>query len=183
MVILNVYVPRFWFLSLVLSSSCLICCRILRSPISDLLLPKESSEQILQHDVGNVESQSNVSRICLISWWVLFCLQTIISYDVCVQDQISASASMVEISHSSENGISDTVTENTEPAIEVRKAPKAGERAQKEVIDLWKENGFSRYLTLNTSLTVQRIMELNIFSFPFAQSNCCCTGVGYLDSG
>jgi len=81
---------------------------------------------------------------------------------------------MVENSHSSENGISDIGIDNTEPAIEVRKAPKAGERAQKEVIDSWKENGFSRYLTLNMSLTVQRIMEMNIF-FSILQSNCCCT--------
>jgi len=113
---------------------------------------------------------------------VLFCLQTIISYDG-VQDETSASVSMVEISHTSENGISDIGTENTEPALEVRKAPKAGERAQKEVIDLWKENGFSRYLTLNMSLHGSKNNGIEHFSFPSVQSNCCCTRVGYLDTG
>ncbi|KAL9330452.1 hypothetical protein ACSQ67_000062 [Phaseolus vulgaris] len=123
-----------------------ICKRILRSPISDLLLPKESSEQILQHDVCNVESQSN--------------------------DETSASVSMVEISHTSENGISDIGTENTEPALEVRKAPKAGERAQKEVIDLWKENGFSSLIVaapeLDTWTLVKDLLPLLANSAPFA---------------
>ncbi|WVY88999.1 hypothetical protein V8G54_037940 (chloroplast) [Vigna mungo] len=118
--------------------------RILRSPISDLLSPKESCEQILQHDVCNVEGQSN--------------------------DQISASASMVEISHSSENGISDIGTDNTEPVI--RKAPKAGERAQKEVIDLWKENGFSSLIVaapeLDTWTVVKDLLPLLANSAPFA---------------
>ena len=91
---------------------------------------------------------------------------------------------MEDISHSSENGISDLGAENTEPAKEVWKAPKAGERAQKEIIDLWKENGFSRYISLNICLTVQRIIELRAFSsFPCVQSNYCCTRVGYLDIG
>ncbi|QCD98800.1 hypothetical protein DEO72_LG7g77 [Vigna unguiculata] len=123
-----------------------ICKRILRSPISDLLSPKESSEKILQHDVCNVEGQSN--------------------------DQISASVSMVENSHSSENGISDIGIDNTEPAIEVRKAPKAGERAQKEVIDSWKENGFSSLIVaapeLDTWTVVKDLLPLLANSAPFA---------------
>ncbi|KAK7382958.1 hypothetical protein VNO78_28622 [Psophocarpus tetragonolobus] len=120
--------------------------RILRSPISDLLTQNESPEQILKHDACNVESQSN--------------------------DQISASASMEELSHSSENGISDLGADITEPAIEVRKAPKAGERAQKEIINSWKENGFSSLIIaapeLDTWTLVRDLLPLLANSAPFA---------------
>lgn len=55
---------------------------------------------------------------------------------------------MDEISSSSGNGISDLGVENIEntiiPAIRVCKSTKAGEKAQQETIDLWRENGFSR---------------------------------------
>ncbi|KAK7275208.1 hypothetical protein RIF29_16317 [Crotalaria pallida] len=99
-----------------------ICKRILRSPISNLLSQKESPEQILQDaNVYNVESQSN--------------------------DQMGASVSMEEICNSSENVISDLGVENTDntniPAKRVCKAAKAGEKAPQEIIDSWKENGFS----------------------------------------
>lgn len=124
-----------------------ICKRIVRSPISDLLSHRESPEQIVQQDgVSNVESQQN--------------------------DQICASASMEEISLSSENGISDLGTENIEPAKEVRKAPKAGEKAQKETIDLWKENGFSSLIIaapeLDTWTLVRDLLPLLANSAPFA---------------
>ncbi|RDY13012.1 tRNA (adenine(58)-N(1))-methyltransferase non-catalytic subunit trm6, partial [Mucuna pruriens] len=124
-----------------------ICKRILRSPISDLLSQKESPEQIVQHDdVCNVESQSN--------------------------DQIYASTSMEEMSHSSEDGISDLGAENTKPVIEVHKAPKAGEKAQNEIIDLWKENGFSSLIIaapeLDTWTSVRDLLPLLANSAPFA---------------
>jgi tRNA (adenine58-N1)-methyltransferase non-catalytic subunit len=58
---------------------------------------------------------------------------------------------MEEISHSSENGISDLGADNAEntenstfPALRACKAIKAGEKASQEIIDSWKENGFSR---------------------------------------
>lgn len=125
-----------------------ICKRILRSPISDLLSQKESPEQIVQHDDDcNAEIQSN--------------------------DQISASVTMEEISQSSENGISELGAENTEPAVqEVRKAPKAGEKAQKEMIDSWKENGFSSLIIaapeLDTWTLVRDLLPLLAHSAPFA---------------
>jgi tRNA (adenine-N(1)-)-methyltransferase non-catalytic subunit len=63
---------------------------------------------------------------------------------------MNASVSMEEISHSSENVISDLGAENAEnssfPALRACKAIKAGEKASQEMIDSWKENGFSRYL-------------------------------------
>ncbi|XP_027331882.1 tRNA (adenine(58)-N(1))-methyltransferase non-catalytic subunit trm6 isoform X2 [Abrus precatorius] len=125
-----------------------ICKRIVRSPISDLLSQKEYPELNLQHDgVCNVKSQSN--------------------------DQISASASMEEISSPSENEISDLGAENTEPAIKVcNKAPKAGEKAQQETIDLWKENGFSSLIIaapeLDTWTLVRDLLPLLANSAPFA---------------
>jgi hypothetical protein len=57
---LNVHVLKFCFLPLVLLTS-FIYCRIVRTSISDLLSQKESPEQNPKHDVGSVESQSNVS--------------------------------------------------------------------------------------------------------------------------
>ncbi|KAL2318852.1 hypothetical protein Fmac_032728 [Flemingia macrophylla] len=122
-----------------------ICRRILRSPISDLLSQKELPEQIVQHDdVCNAKIQSN--------------------------DQISASASVEEICHSSENGISELGAENTGPA--VHKAPKAGEKAQKEMIDSWKENGFSSLIIatpeLDTWTLVRDLLPLLANSAPFA---------------
>ncbi|KAH1214667.1 tRNA (adenine(58)-N(1))-methyltransferase non-catalytic subunit trm6 [Glycine max] len=123
-----------------------ICKRIVRSPISDLLSQKELPEQTLQHDDAcNVESRST--------------------------DQMSASTSMEDNSHSLENGISDLGAENTEPA-KVRKAPKAGERAHKEIIDLWKENGFSSLIIaapeLDTWALVRDVLPLLANSAPFA---------------
>ncbi|KAG4955197.1 hypothetical protein JHK87_040791 [Glycine soja] len=123
-----------------------ICKRIVRSPISDLLSHKELPEQTLQHDDAcNVESRST--------------------------DQMSASTSMEDNSHSLENGISDLGAENTEPA-KVRKAPKAGERAHKEIIDLWKENGFSSLIIaapeLDTWALVRDVLPLLANSAPFA---------------
>ncbi|KAK7321802.1 hypothetical protein VNO77_32755 [Canavalia gladiata] len=123
-----------------------ICKRIVRSPISDLLSQKESPGQIQQNDVCNVESQSN--------------------------DQICEPASMEEISGSTENGISDLGAENTEPAIKVCKGPKAGEKAQQETIDLWKENGFSSLIIaapeLDTWTLVRDLLPLLANSAPFA---------------
>lgn len=149
-----------------------ICCRIVRSPISDLLSQKESPEQNRPHDdVCNVEIESNVSSTSLILWSVLsYCLNTS-SEDMMLQDQMCASVSMEEISHSSENGISDLGAENTEnttiPAIKACKATKAGEKASQEIIGLWKENGFSRYLKLNIWLIIQRFIKLRVFLFYF----------------
>lgn len=67
-----------------------------------------------------------------------------------LQDQMNVSGGIEEISHSSENAISDLGAENTTlPALRACKAAKAGEKASPEVVDSWKENGFSRYLKLN----------------------------------
>ncbi|XP_061337777.1 uncharacterized protein LOC133284720 [Gastrolobium bilobum] len=120
--------------------------RIVRSPISDLLSQKP--EQIVQHDnVCNVESQPN--------------------------DQMGTSDSMEEISHPSENGISDLAAENTIiPAVRACKAIKAGEKAQQEIIDMWKENGFSSLIIaapeLDTWTLVRDLLPLLSNSASFA---------------
>ncbi|WJX15664.1 hypothetical protein P8452_05777 [Trifolium repens] len=124
-----------------------ICKRILRTSISDLLSQKESPEQNPKHDVGSVESQSN--------------------------DQMSASVSMEEISHSSENVISDLGAENSSfPALRACKAIKAGEKASQEMIDSWKENGFSSLIIaapdLDTWTLVKDLLPLLSNSAPFS---------------
>ena len=59
-----------------------------------------------------------------------------------------SSVSVAEISHSLENGVSELGVQNTEnditTAVRVGKSIKPGEKAQQEIIDSWKENGFSR---------------------------------------
>ncbi|OIW12017.1 hypothetical protein TanjilG_16128 [Lupinus angustifolius] len=128
-----------------------ICKRILRSPILDLLSQKELPEQVLEHaDVCNLESQSN--------------------------EQICASVSMEKISLSSENGISDLGAENTEntniPGKRVSKAAKAGEKAPPEVIESWKENGFSSLIIAapesDTWTLVKDLLPVLSNSAPFA---------------
>ncbi|PNY16587.1 tRNA (adenine(58)-N(1))-methyltransferase non-catalytic subunit TRM6-like protein, partial [Trifolium pratense] len=124
-----------------------ICKRIVRSSISDLLSQKESPQQNPKHDVGSVESQSN--------------------------DQMCASVSMEEISHSSENGTSDLGAENnTFPALRACKAIKAGEKASQEIIDSWKENGFSSLIIAapdsDTWTLVKDLLPLLSNSAPFA---------------
>ncbi|KAK7275206.1 hypothetical protein RIF29_16315 [Crotalaria pallida] len=122
-----------------------------RSPISNLLSQKESLEQILQDaNVCNVESQSN--------------------------DQMGASVSMEEICNSSENVISDLGAEKTDntniPAKRVCKAAKAGEKAPQEIIDSWKENGFSSLIIaapeMDTWTLVKDLLPLISNSAPFA---------------
>lgn len=63
-----------------------------------------------------------------------------------MQDQISSPANMEEISGDPENGASDLLQALTSPIIKSCRSLKAGEKAQPEVVKLWKENGFSRYL-------------------------------------
>ncbi|XP_058725377.1 uncharacterized protein LOC131596666 [Vicia villosa] len=124
-----------------------ICKRIVRSSISDLLSPKESPQQNPKQDVGSVESQSI--------------------------DQMSVSVNMEEVSHSPENGISDLGAENTTfPVLKAHKAIKAGEKASQEILDSWKENGFSSLIIaapdLDTWTVVRDLLPLLSNSAPFA---------------
>ncbi|KAI4336790.1 hypothetical protein L6164_015271 [Bauhinia variegata] len=121
-----------------------ICKRVVRSSISDLLLQKESSEQIPQHDgVCNMESPTD--------------------------DQMSLSVGVEDISLSS----GAETTENVMiPATRVCKFTKAGEKAQQETIDSWKENGFSSLIIaapeLDTWTLVRDLIPLLSNSAPFS---------------
>ncbi|XP_004499247.1 uncharacterized protein [Cicer arietinum] len=120
-----------------------ICKRILRCSMSDLLSQKESQQQNLLND----ESQSN--------------------------DQMNVLGGIEEISHSSENAISDLGAENTTlPALRACKAAKAGEKASPEVVDSWKENGFSSLIIaapdVDTWTLVKDLLPLLSNSAPFA---------------
>ncbi|XP_058725378.1 uncharacterized protein LOC131596667 [Vicia villosa] len=121
--------------------------RIVRSSISDLLSPKESPQQNSKQDVGSVESQSI--------------------------DQMSVSVSMEEASRLPENRISDLGAENTTfPVLKAHKAIKAGEKASQEILNSWKENGFSSLiiaaLDLDTWTVVRDLLPLLSNSAPFA---------------
>ncbi|KAK7275209.1 hypothetical protein RIF29_16318 [Crotalaria pallida] len=91
-------------------------------------------------------------------------------------DQMGASVSMEEICNSSENVISDLGAENTDntniPAKRVCKAAKAGEKAPQEIIDSWKENGFSSLIIaapeMDTWTLVKDLLPLLSNSAPFA---------------
>lgn len=65
-----------------------------------------------------------------------------------LQNQASTLIGVDEISDPSGNEISDIGAENVEntnvPSIKACKSIKAGEKAQQETINFWKENGFSR---------------------------------------
>lgn len=62
-----------------------------------------------------------------------------------MQEQISSSVSVEDISLSSENGVSDLTLEiSHSPVNNVSKSHKVGEKASQEALKLWKENGFSR---------------------------------------
>ncbi|KAI4316925.1 hypothetical protein L6164_024852 [Bauhinia variegata] len=128
-----------------------ICKRIVRSSVSDLLSQKESSEQILQHDgVCNMESQTN--------------------------DQMFLSVNVEDMSLSSGNEVSDLGAESADNTIisatRVHKSTKAGEKAQQEMIDSWKENGFSSLIIaapeLDTWTLVRDLIPLLSNSAPFA---------------
>ncbi|XP_028784686.1 tRNA (adenine(58)-N(1))-methyltransferase non-catalytic subunit trm6 [Neltuma alba] len=128
-----------------------ICKRIVRSPISDLLSQKESPEQILHRDdVCNMESLAN--------------------------NQMSTSVGVDEISDPSRNEISDQGAEKVEntniPPVRAGKSTKAGERAQQETINVWKENGFSSLIItapdLDTWTLVRDLLPLLSNSAPFA---------------
>lgn len=47
---------------------------------------------------------------------------------------------------STENAVSDVVPETTAEGNKPNKTPKAGEKASEEIVQHWKENGFSGYI-------------------------------------
>ncbi|XP_022756893.1 tRNA (adenine(58)-N(1))-methyltransferase non-catalytic subunit trm6-like isoform X2 [Durio zibethinus] len=126
-----------------------ICKRTLLCSLNDLCLAQNGSgQQVNQHeDVCTVESQSN--------------------------EETSLSVSTEEVHLSSENGVADLVPENKlSRASKTCKAPKAGDKAPKEAIQLWKENGFSSLIIAapekDAWSLVKELLPLLSYSAPFA---------------
>lgn len=55
---------------------------------------------------------------------------------------------MEETNLSSEKGVSELPETAASPVVKAYKASKAGEKAPREAIKLWRENGFSRLIAL-----------------------------------
>lgn len=125
-----------------------ICKRIVRSPLTDLSLSQNgTSEQIHQQgDDINMECLSN--------------------------NQISSSVGTEDIT-STENEKSDLISETTvSPVNKTGKSTKAGNKASKQAIDLWKENGFSSLIIAAPELDLWSLLKdllpLLANSAPFA---------------
>ncbi|XP_050267659.1 uncharacterized protein LOC126712391 [Quercus robur] len=125
-----------------------ICKRIVRSPLTDLSLSQNgTSEQIHQQgDDINMECLSN--------------------------NQISSSVGTEDITPT-ENEKSDLISETTvSPVNKTGKSTKAGNKASKQAIDLWKENGFSSLIIAAPELDLWSLLKdllpLLANSAPFA---------------
>lgn len=126
-----------------------ICKRVLRCSVNDLCaVQNETSEQVSQReDVCTMESQSD--------------------------EKTSLSVSTEEVHLSSKNGFLDLVPENELSTTgKTCKAPKAGEKAPKEAIQSWKENGFSSLIIAapeqDAWILVKDLLPLLTYSAPFA---------------
>ncbi|XP_010530285.1 PREDICTED: tRNA (adenine(58)-N(1))-methyltransferase non-catalytic subunit trm6 [Tarenaya hassleriana] len=119
--------------------------RIVRSSLSDL-----SSSEALTLEENNQRGAPDTENI--------------------VKD-ISTSDNVKEISLTSEETV-DTVPEMTFPASKVSKAPKAGAKASKEAVQMWKENGFSSLIIAapeqDAWSLAKDLLPLLSYSAPFA---------------
>ncbi|XVE69746.1 hypothetical protein DITRI_Ditri10aG0015900 [Diplodiscus trichospermus] len=126
-----------------------ICKRILWCSLNSLCSAQNGNgEQVSQHeDVCTVESQSN--------------------------EQTPLSVTKEEVHLSSENGVQELVPENElSTASKTFKTPKAGDKAPKEAIQSWKENGFSSLIIAapeqDAWSLVKDLLPLLSYSAPFA---------------
>ncbi|KAJ4702106.1 tRNA (adenine(58)-N(1))-methyltransferase non-catalytic subunit TRM6 [Melia azedarach] len=126
-----------------------ICRRIVRASLTDLSLCQNGTfQQIDQHqNARDMEILSN--------------------------EQVSSSVSTEDLPLSSENGISELITDATlSPANKICKAPKAGEKASQETLKWWKENGFSSLIIVAPDVDpwnlVKDLLPLLAYSAPFA---------------
>ncbi|GLT57921.1 hypothetical protein SLA2020_308580 [Shorea laevis] len=125
-----------------------ICQRILRCSLSDLPSAQNGTcDQTQQHE-GDcmLESQPN--------------------------EQISLSATAEEVQLSSEDGLGLASENDLSVVSKTCKAPKAGDKASKETIQLWKENGFSSLIIAAPEVDVwsfvKDLLPLLSYSAPFA---------------
>ncbi|XP_062014474.1 uncharacterized protein LOC133731012 [Rosa rugosa] len=126
-----------------------ICKRIVRSPLADLFSVQTEKSKVSSHngDSCSMEIESN--------------------------EQIASTAGTEEVSLAPENMISDLIPETTY-SVERKpsKSAKLGEKAPHEIINLWKENGFTSLIIaapeLDTWSLVKEILPLLSNSAPFA---------------
>ncbi|KAL6212812.1 hypothetical protein ACLB2K_018028 [Fragaria x ananassa] len=127
-----------------------ICKRIVRSPLTDLLLSVQTEKPKLSSQNGDscsMETESN--------------------------EQISSTVGTEEVTLASENMASD-LTVDTINSVERKpsKSAKLGEKAPHDIISMWKENGFSSLIIaapeLDTWSLVKEILPLLSNSAPFA---------------
>ncbi|KAL4650167.1 hypothetical protein ACB092_01G067100 [Castanea dentata] len=132
-----------------------ICKRIVRSPLTDLSLSQNgTSEQIHQQGDEINQQGDEINMECLSN------------------NQMSSSVGMEEISPT-ENDTSDVISETTvSPVNKTGKSTKAGNKAPKQAIDLWKENGFSSLIIAAPELDLWSLLKdllpLLANSAPFA---------------
>ncbi|KAF3943581.1 hypothetical protein CMV_029878 [Castanea mollissima] len=132
-----------------------ICKRIVRSPLTDLSLSQNgTSEQIHQQGDEINQQGDEINMECLSN------------------NQMSSSVGMEEISPT-ENDTSDVISETTvSPVNRTGKSTKAGNKASKQAIDLWKENGFSSLIIAAPELDLWSLLKdllpLLANSAPFA---------------
>ncbi|KAM4129921.1 hypothetical protein ACJW30_01G060700 [Castanea mollissima] len=132
-----------------------ICKRIVRSPLTNLSLSQNgTSEQIHQQGDEINQQGDEINMECLSN------------------NQMSSSVGMEEISPT-ENDTSDVISETTvSPVNKTGKSTKAGNKAPKQAIDLWKENGFSSLIIAAPELDLWSLLKdllpLLANSAPFA---------------
>ncbi|GKV17862.1 hypothetical protein SLEP1_g28317 [Rubroshorea leprosula] len=125
-----------------------ICQRILRCSLNDLHSAQNGTCDQKQQLEGGcmLESQSN--------------------------EQISLSATAEEVQLSSEDGLGLASDNDLSAVSKTCKAPKAGDKASKETIQLWKENGFSSLIIAAPEVDVwsfvKDLLPLLSYSAPFA---------------
>lgn len=130
-----------------------ICKRIVQSPLTDLTAQTETSLQTEKlEDSHNIVSQPNeeITSIC----------------------SPPNAVNMEETNLSSEKGISELPETAASPVVQAYKASKAGEKAPREAIKLWRENGFSSLIIAvpdqDAWTIVKEVLPLLSFSAPFA---------------
>ncbi|OMO75411.1 hypothetical protein COLO4_26158 [Corchorus olitorius] len=126
-----------------------ICKRVLRCSLDDLCSVQSGTDEKAdqQENVRTVEIRSN--------------------------EQTSVSVSMEEVDLSTDNGVGDLLPENDLSTVsKTCKAPKAGDKASKESMKSWRENGFSSLIIAAPEQDpwslVKQLLPLLSYSAPFA---------------
>ncbi|OWM74988.1 hypothetical protein CDL15_Pgr021339 [Punica granatum] len=123
-----------------------ICKRIVKSCLSDI----SSAQYEMPEEISNQQEEEKPSF-----------------------HSLSETVGKDEIPHSSETEMVDTTCESSaSPVIKACKSPKAGEKASREMIHTWRENGFSSLIVaapeLDICSAVKDLLPLLAYSASFA---------------